>query len=464
MLHLLLLSGGYLPTLRTGNIQRASAPARSSVKAAVGVGLADDAETSPRVGQFGFPEPGPMPLVEERDACGVGFLADTKGRRRHDTISRALHALSCMEHRGGCGGDSVSGDGAGVMTAVPWELYEEEGWLKGKPSESCGVGMMFLPQKEEDALAAQKLLEDQVKAQGYEFLGWRDVPQNKLILGELALAALPTIRQAFIHHPTLRGDELESGFYQLKRSTQGDVTAVGGDIAEWTYFVSMSTRTIVHKGMVMSCILGPFYRDLMNPSFKTNFAIYHRRFSTNTNPKWPLAQPFRCLAHNGEINTLIGNVNWQRALDIKRARRIGVLADAQQLGNTTPCLRTSDSTRRRLSLSILVPGAYRDQPAYNDHPEIVDMFEYYAGMRNSRTSPFSPPRRASITAQPRPKQAWYSQELPLTPVPSPIPLSYVCRSRGTAPPSSSSATASNWARSSTVTDCAPRASCRRRTA
>ena len=391
-----------MPTLRTGNIQRASAPARSSVKAAVGVGLADDAETSPRVGQFGFPEPGPMPLVEERDACGVGFLADTKGRRRHDTISRALHALSCMEHRGGCGGDSVSGDGAGVMTAVPWELYEEEGWLKGKPSESCGVGMMFLPQKEEDALAAQKLLEDQVKAQGYEFLGWRDVPQNKLILGELALAALPTIRQAFIHHPTLRGDELENGFYQLKRSTQGDVTAVGGDIAEWTYFVSMSTRTIVHKGMVMSCILGPFYRDLMNPSFKTNFAIYHRRFSTNTNPKWPLAQPFRCLAHNGEINTLIGNVNWQRALDIKRERRDPLCSlsrsDSANLDAVFENLLRFDKTAAQ-SLSILVPEAYRDQPAYNDHPEIVDMFEYYAGMQVSRTSPFSPPLPKSIQAQ-----------------------------------------------------------------
>jgi len=342
------------------------------------------------IGEFGYPEPGPMPLVSERDACGVGFLADMEGRRRHDTVARALHALSCMEHRGGCGGDSVSGDGAGVMTAIPWELYEDEGALKGKPSESCGVAMVFLPQEEDVALTAQALLEKQAVEQGFEFLGWRDPPLNKRVLGPLALAALPTVRQAIMHHPTLRGDELEAALYQLKRSTQGDITAAGGDIQEWTYFVSMSSRTIVHKGMVMSCILGPFYGDLTDPRFKTNFAVYHRRFSTNTNPKWPLAQPFRCLAHNGEINTLIGNVNWQRALDIKRARRDKLCSldrsDSANLDAVFENLLRFGKTPAQ-SLSILVPEAYRDQPAYDPHPEIVDMYEYYAGMQEPWDGP-----------------------------------------------------------------------------
>ena len=172
---------------------------------------------------FGSPEPGPFPLVEERDACGVGFLADTKGRRQHDTIERALHALSCMEHRGGCGGDGVSGDGAGVMTSVPWELFEAEGALKGKAPSTCGVAMFFLPQKEDDALRAQAILEAQAADKGFEFLGWRDVPQDKTTLGPMALEALPIIRQAFVHHPTLTGDELERQLYQLRRSTQGDI-------------------------------------------------------------------------------------------------------------------------------------------------------------------------------------------------------------------------------------------------
>ena len=319
----------------------------------------------PQIGQFGFPEPGPMPLVTERDACGVGFIADRKGRRRHETIARALHALDCMEHRGGCGGDSVSGDGAGVLTSIPWELYEADGALKGKPSESIGVAQLFLPQDEADAQASMALLEGQVKAQGFELLTWRDPPQDKEKLGPLALEALPTIRQAFVHHPTLRGDELEEALYQLRRSTQADVLAAGGKVKEWTYFASFSSRTIVHKGMVMSCILGPFYGDLTNELFQTNFAIYHRRFSTNTVPKWPLAQPMRCLAHNGEINTLIGNVNWQRALDIKRQRRDPLCSlDRSDSANLDAVFENFIIAGKSPahSLSMLVPEAYRQQP------------------------------------------------------------------------------------------------------
>ena len=161
-----------------------------------------------------------MPLVGERDACGVGFLADTKGRNNHDIIARALHALSCMEHRGGCGGDRVSGDGAGVMTAVPWGLFEADGSLGGKPADSMGVAMAFLPQQPEAAQQAQHLLETQAALKGFEVVGWREVPQAKESLGPLARDALPTIRQAFLHHPTLRRDELEGALYKLRRSTQ----------------------------------------------------------------------------------------------------------------------------------------------------------------------------------------------------------------------------------------------------
>ena len=302
-------------------------------------------------------EPLPLALVEERDACGVGFIADLKGRRRHDTIARTLTALGCMEHRGGCGGDGVSGDGAGVLTAVPWELLEAEGALQGKPSANCAVAMTFLPQAEEDALAAQAIFEAQAAKRGLQVLGWRDVPQDKESLGELARIALPIIRQAIIHHPDKTGDDLEDALcaphrrppapapnphrgrlpparrptshparlppllpprrYAARRSAQADFAASPQGEVKTTYFASVSSRTIVYKGMVQSCVLGPFYKDLTNELFQTNFAIYHRRFSTNTVPKWPLAQPMRCLAHNGEINTLIGNVNWQRALDIQ---------------------------------------------------------------------------------------------------------------------------------------------------
>ena len=171
-----------------------------------------------RAGEIGVPYPGPPSLVGDRDACGVGFLADQKGRRRHDIMARALVALGCMEHRGGCGGDSVSGDGAGVLTSVPWELFEADGHLKGHSSDSCGVAMTFLPTNAAEAEQVKGFFEAQAKRRGLEVLGWRAVPQRKEVLGPMALAALPDIQQCFVHHPTARGDELESLLYEARRS------------------------------------------------------------------------------------------------------------------------------------------------------------------------------------------------------------------------------------------------------
>jgi len=336
-----------------------------------------------------------MPLVGERDACGVGFLADTKGRNNHDIIARALHALSCMEHRGGCGGDRVSGDGAGVMTAVPWGLFEADGSLGGKPADSMGVAMAFLPQQPEAAQQAQHLLETQAALKGFEVVGWREVPQAKESLGPLARDALPTIRQAFLHHPTLRRDDLERALYKLRRSTQADLLEHAKENPDCpvgeTYFASLSSRTIVYKGMVQSAVLGRFYGDLTDERYTTNFAIYHRRFSTNTVPKWPLAQPMRCLAHNGEINTLIGNVNWQRALDVQRGRRDPLCSDTKSdsanLDSVFENAIRGTGKQPVLALSALVPEAYRDQPAYDDHPEVTAMLDYYAGLQEPWDGP-----------------------------------------------------------------------------
>ena len=219
-----------------------------------------------RSGEIGTPYPGPPSLVGDRDACGVGFLADQKGRRRHDIMARALVALGCMEHRGGCGGDSVSGDGAGVLTSVPWELFEADGHLKGHSSDSCGVAMTFLPTDAAEAEQVKGFFEAQAKRRGLEVLGWRAVPQRKEVLGPMALAALPDIQQCFVHHPTARGDELESLLYEARRSIQADikeaVEAGGSERLGETYIAAMSSRTIVYKGMTQSAVLGPFYEDL----------------------------------------------------------------------------------------------------------------------------------------------------------------------------------------------------------
>jgi len=224
----------HAPSLGGGAAARPALATRSALFAPAMSGAASEARfPSPNLpkgvmGTFGTPEPGPMTVAGERDACGVGFIADTKQRNTHDIVERALHALSCMEHRGGCGGDRVSGDGAGVMTSVPWKLFEEAGALGGKPRESMGVAMTFLPRDEAAALEAQAVLEKQVAAKGFEFIGWRDVPQQLQTLGPMALAALPTIRQAFIHHPTLTGDELELALYRMRRSTQVYMKSLGG--------------------------------------------------------------------------------------------------------------------------------------------------------------------------------------------------------------------------------------------
>merc|ERR1719379_896907 len=254
--------------------------------------------------------------------------------------------------------------------------------------------MAFLPQDADEARKAEKYLEEQAEMNGFEFLGWRDVPQSKNVLGPMALEALPEIRQAFLHHPTLRGDELEEALYKVRRSTQGDIIDNDPEKAQSQeiYFASLSSRTIVYKGMVMSCVLKQFYGDLENEDFLTNFAIYHRRFSTNTNPKWPLAQPMRILEHNGEINTLTGNVNWQRAFDKQRNRRDPLCSFAKSdTANLDSVFENNvlgnDKKTPAAALSSLVPEAYRDQPYYDDHPEIVDMYEYYAGMQEPWDGP-----------------------------------------------------------------------------
>ena len=216
---------------------------------------------------------GPSWLVEERDACGVGFLADRQGRASHQLVKDTLTALSCMEHRGGCCADQESGDGAGIMTAIPWTLLQA--WADsigaGELSHSnTGVAMVFLP-------------------------------------------------QAVVTSSSLTGDALERSLFLARRrfekAVSQQVRDLGPDSADAkalmeAYVCSFSGRTIVYKGMVRSEVLGQFYQDLQNPDYQSAFAVYHRRFSTNTLPKWPLAHPMRLLGHNGEINTLRGNINW----------------------------------------------------------------------------------------------------------------------------------------------------------
>jgi glutamate synthase (ferredoxin) len=245
-------------------------------------------------------------IIAERDACGVGFIASLKNEGSHSIVEAALTALGCMEHRGGCGADNDSGDGAGLMTTIPWQLLNR--WFKenGLPpldESHTGVGMVFLSKDESLAAAAKAAVEDVFKKEGLEVLGWRPVPVTESVVGYYAKKTLPRIEQVFVKVPTEDAvDDIERELYiSRKLIEQAATTEPWG---EELYFCSLSSRTIVYKGMLRSQVVGAFYDDLRNEEYVTPFAIYHRRFSTNTNPRWPLAQPMRFLGHNGEINTL----------------------------------------------------------------------------------------------------------------------------------------------------------------
>ncbi len=331
-------------------------------------------------------------LVEERDACGVGFVVDQQGRASHDLVQKSLKALGCMEHRGGCSADYDSGDGAGIMTAIPWSIFEK--WAKGLGRTivpgATAIGMVFLPQGDMLAAQARKTAETMLKAAGFTVLGWRVVPIKPEILGTQAKQFLPQIEQVIVtgtHH----GDALERQLYIARK--QMEQAANSPDF----YVCSFSSRTIVYKGMVRSAILGDFYLDFKNPEYKSVFSVYHRRFSTNTLPKWPLAQPMRLLGHNGEINTLLGNLNWTLAkqadlktdsLDINAIKPIVDVnnSDSANLDNVMELLVQSGRSPMA-ALMILVPEAYKNQPDLLEHPEIVDFYEYYSGLQEAWDGP-----------------------------------------------------------------------------
>jgi glutamate synthase (ferredoxin) len=341
-------------------------------------------------------------LVEERDACGVGFIADQQGRSSHDLVAKTLAALGCMEHRGGCSADRDSGDGAGILTAIPWGLFKAEG--RPLTQARTGLGMVFLPQNETAAKVAKDLVNAKVAAIGLTVLGWRSVPVKPETLGVQARANQPAIEQLLVESASLTGDDLERVLYQLRKQIEQAIPAAFAaaglaDLANDFYICSLSGRTVVYKGMVRSDVLGAFYGDLTNPAYDSAFAVYHRRFSTNTMPKWPLAQPMRLLGHNGEINTVLGNINWTLARQSDLASPVWGEAiedlkpivnmdnsDSATLDNVADLLVRSGRSIPE-ALMILVPEAYRNQPDLDDKPAITDFYEFYSGLQEPWDGP-----------------------------------------------------------------------------
>ncbi len=253
----------------------------------------------------------------EHDNCGIGFLAHMKGKKSHQIVEDALHILRNLEHRGGQGDEVNTGDGAGILLQIPHHFFEKVCLADGvtlPETGEYGVGMLFLPQDEEARECCEKGLEAIIEKEGMELLGWRTVPVDDSMLGNAAKAAMPYIRQLFIkRNPGLKTElDFERKLYVIRKRAEKElISFVPED--ESFYFASLSSRTIVYKGMLTTEQVDQFFLDIPDPDFETAIALVHSRFSTNTFPSWERAHPNRYMIHNGEINTVKGNVNWMHA-------------------------------------------------------------------------------------------------------------------------------------------------------
>ena len=299
--------------------------------------------------------------AHEHDACGVGFIAHIKGKKSHSIIEHGLQILRNLTHRGAVGADPLAGDGAGILIQIPDRFFREEMAQQGislPPPGEYGVGMVFLPQEPASRLACEYEIERAVKDEGQVLLGWRDVPRDNSTLGESVKAIEPVIRQVFIG----RGagvtvtDALERKLYIIRKASGHAIQALKLAHGKEFYVPSMSARTIVYKGMLLAAQVGTYYKDLQDPRVVSALALAHQRFSTNTFPTWDLAHPFRLIAHNGEINTLRGNVNWIRA----RQGAISSPILGRDLEKVWPLIYDgqSDSASFDNALELLVMGGY----------------------------------------------------------------------------------------------------------
>ncbi|MDQ3856825.1 MAG: glutamate synthase subunit alpha, partial [Chloroflexota bacterium] len=254
----------------------------------------------------------------EHDACGVAFVADIQGRRSHEILQQALQALENLQHRGACGCDPDTGDGAGVLLQIPHAFLSSEcaalGFHLPAPGEYA-VGAVFLPREPEAAERCQVLLAQVIERTGMSVLGWRDVPQDNSPIGPTARSTEPRMRQVFVGRaPDVASEtHFERRLYLARRRVEKLVAASDLPGRDMFYVASLSCRTLVYKGMLSADQIPTYFPDLVHPEVETGLAVVHQRFSTNTFPTWSLAHPFRYLAHNGEINTKRGNINWMRA-------------------------------------------------------------------------------------------------------------------------------------------------------
>ncbi|MFP1730366.1 glutamate synthase large subunit [Lonsdalea quercina] len=318
---------------------------------------------------------------QEKDNCGFGLIAHIEGEPSHKVVRTAIHALARMQHRGAILADGKTGDGCGLLLQKPDRFFrlvaEERGWRLAK---NYSVGMMFLSQDEAVAKATRRIVEEELQNETLSVLGWREVPTNPDVLGEIALSSLPRIEQIFVNAPAgWRQRDMERRLFMARRRIEKRVQDKD------FYVCSFSNLVTIYKGLCMPADLPRFYLDLADLRLESAICLFHQRFSTNTVPRWPLAQPFRYLAHNGEINTIAGNRQWARARAYKfKTPLIPDLRDAAPFVNETGSDSSSLDNMLELFLAggmdivramrLLVPPAWQNNPDMD--PELRAFFDF----------------------------------------------------------------------------------------
>ena len=327
--------------------------------------------------------------ANEKDSCGFAMVATLRQQPGHDIIDVALGSLRNLEHRGAVGSDAGTGDGAGILTQIPHAFFSQITDFELPAAGFYGVGNAFLPQDLTLRVAIKTNVASVAAQEGLVVLGWRTVPVDPTHLGTLAREAMPAIEQLFVSTATgwLSGLDLDRAIFRLRKRVERD---------NEIYFPSLSSRTIVYKGMLTTLQLEPFYPDLSDERFASTLALVHSRYSTNTFPSWPLAHPFRFIAHNGEINTVQGNRNWMQARQSQLAS--DVLGDMKQLlPICTPGASDSasfDEVVELLTLAgrslphaimMMIPEAWENQQ--DMEPARRAFYEYHASIMEAWDGP-----------------------------------------------------------------------------
>jgi len=330
--------------------------------------------------------------AHEHDACGIGFVASINGDKSHEIIRKGIQVLLNLAHRGACGCDPETGDGAGVLIQIPHKFFAREceklGFKLPEPG-AYGVGMTFLPVERHQRLQCEGIVERIIREEGLTLLGWRDTPVYASAIGRVARASQPYIQQVFVGSaPDMDEDAFERKLYVVRKRAENEIRESGIEDAEMFYIPSLSCRTIVYKGLLLASQITNFYRELSDPDVASALCLVHQRFSTNTFPSWQRAHPYRYIAHNGEINTLRGNVNWMHARqsllrsplfgdDLKKLHPI-IAPDGSDSANFDNAVELLLQAGRSLPhvMAMLIPEAWSGNPHMK--PEKRAFYEYHA--------------------------------------------------------------------------------------